>query len=245
MEVHTAEYNPLNASRYVPLPTQIAKKKAVLNNTNNDEKCFIWSIIASLYPVSKNSHPYRVSNYIQYESELNCQNIEMPVSLADVPKFEKQNNIFINVFGLEKDEVYPLSITKSRHEKHVNLLLPVISDKGKRHYCLIKNISRLLGDRTKHDRETFYCNYCLHDYTTKELLDTHIVECKPHGAQRVTSPQKTENQWINFTSIDKQLNVPFVIYADLECFARSTDTDKSKTTQYGIKNMNLQYLATL
>ena len=29
MEVHTAEYNPLNASNYVPLPTQIAKKKAV------------------------------------------------------------------------------------------------------------------------------------------------------------------------------------------------------------------------
>jgi len=142
MEVHTAEYNPLNASSYVPLPTQIAKKKAVLNIVNNDEKCFTWSILASLYPVSRDSHPCRVSNYIQYESELNCQNIEMTVSLADVPKFEKQNNISINVFGLEKDEVYPLSITKSRHEKHVNLLL--ISDKGKRHYCLIKNMSRLL-----------------------------------------------------------------------------------------------------
>lgn len=158
MEVQTAEYNPLNASSYVPLPTHIAQKKAVLNITNNDEKCFIWSILASLYPVSRDYHPYRVSNYIQYESELNCQNIEMPVSLADVPKFEKQNNISINVFGLEKDEVYPLSITKSRHDKHVNLLL--ISDKeGKRHYCLIKNMSRLLGDRTKHDGETFYCNY--------------------------------------------------------------------------------------
>ena len=82
MEVHTAEYNPLIASNYVPLPTQIAKKKAVLNIVNNDEKCFIWSILASLYPVSGNSHPYRVSNYIKYESELNCQNIEMPVSLA-------------------------------------------------------------------------------------------------------------------------------------------------------------------
>ena len=91
-----------------------------------------------------------------------------------------QNNISINVFGLEKDEVYPLCITKSRHEKHVSLLL--ISDKDKRHYCLINNLSRMLGDRTKHDGKTFYCNYCLHSYTTKGLLDAHIVHCKPHGA---------------------------------------------------------------
>ena len=129
----------------------------------------------------------------------------------------KNNNISINVFGL----VYPLSITKSRHEKHVNLLLK--SDKDKRHYCLIKNMSRLLEDRTKHDGETFYC------YTTKGLLDTHIIDCKPHGAQKVTFPQKEENQWINFTSISKHLKVPFVIYADLECFTRPIDREKGKT----------------
>jgi hypothetical protein len=84
-------------------------------------------------------------------------------------------------------------------------------------------MSKLLGDRTKHDEETFYC------YTTKGLLDTHIIDCKPHGAQKVTFPQKEENQWINFTSIKKQLNVPFVIYADLECFTRPIDRDKGKT----------------
>ena len=151
--------------------------------------CFIWGILVSLYPVSRDSYPYRVSNNIQYKSELNCQNIKMPVSPANVPIFEKQNNISINVFGLEKDEIYPLSITKSRHEKHVNLLL--ISDKeGKRHYCLIKNMNRLSGDRTKHDGVTFYCNYCLHGYTIKEFLDTHTGDCKPHSAQKVTFPQK-------------------------------------------------------
>jgi hypothetical protein len=164
----------------VPLPTQIAKTKAVLNIVSNDEKYFIWSILASLYPVSGTSHPYRVSNYIPYESERNCQNMEMTVSLADVPKFEKQNNISINVFDLEKEGVYLLCITKSRHEKHVSLLL--ISDKDKRHYCLIKNLSRMVGDRTKHDGNTFYCNYSLHGYTTNLLPDTHIVDCKPHVA---------------------------------------------------------------
>jgi hypothetical protein len=152
----------------------------------------------------------------------------MPVSPANVPIFEKQNNISINVFCLEKDEIYPLSITKSRHEKHVNLLL--ISDKeGKRHYWLIKNMSRLLEDRTKHDGVTFYCNYCLHGYTTKEFLDTHTGDCKRHGAQKVMFPQKEENQWINFTSINKHLKVPFVIYADLECFTRPIDREKGKT----------------
>ena len=110
MEVHTAEYNPLNASNYVPLPTQIAKKKAVLNIVNNDEKCFIWSILASLYPVSGNSHPYRVSNYIKYESELNCLNIEMPVSL-------------LTCLILKNKTIYPLMYSVWRKTRSILFLL--------------------------------------------------------------------------------------------------------------------------
>ena len=58
------------------------------------------SLLTSLYLVSRFS-----SHYTQYESELNCQNIELPFSLDHVLKFEKQNNISINVYGLEKGDV--------------------------------------------------------------------------------------------------------------------------------------------
>ena len=49
----------------------------------------------------------------------------MSVSLDHVPKYEKQN---IYVFVLEKDEDYPLSITKSQHERHVNLYRIGVND---------------------------------------------------------------------------------------------------------------------
>ena len=91
MEVHTVEYKPLNASSYVPLPQGIANKRAVLNIINDDNKCFKWSILAALHPVSRKSHSNDVKHYIEYESELNFQNIDMPVSLSDIPKFESQN----------------------------------------------------------------------------------------------------------------------------------------------------------
>ena len=104
----------------------------------------------------------------------------------------------------------------------VNVLL--ISDKNK-----LEEHERTDRDRIKHDGKTFHCNYCLHGYITKELLDNQIAECKPHGAQKVKSSKKEEQQWINFTSINKQHKVPFVIYAGLDCFPRHIYADEAKT----------------
>jgi hypothetical protein len=98
-------------------------------------------------------------------------------------------------------------------------------------------MSRLLGDRTLHDGQTYYCNYCLHGFTTPDLLNDHVPYCSPHGAQRVSFPKSEDKQWVKFTSIHKQLKVPFVIYADFESFVRPIDSctpnpAKSSTTLY-------------
>ena len=53
-----------------------------------------------------------------------------PVAVKDVPNFEKQNNISVNVFGYE-DGYYPLYISRNQQEKHVSLLL--IEKGGKTH----------------------------------------------------------------------------------------------------------------
>ena len=51
----------LNGTSYNKIPL---RSSAVLNIQNNDEYCFIWSILASLYPC-ENTHPSRVNNYLQ------------------------------------------------------------------------------------------------------------------------------------------------------------------------------------
>jgi hypothetical protein len=42
--------------------------------------------------------------------------------MMDVPKFEKKNDISVNVFAYEKQEIYPIHLTKERGLRHVNLL---------------------------------------------------------------------------------------------------------------------------
>ena len=58
-------------------------------------------------------HPNQASNYFDMIPRLNLGNINFPVTLSQIPKFEKQNNISINVFGFE-EEVFPLYKTKER-----------------------------------------------------------------------------------------------------------------------------------
>ena len=56
-------YDPLKASSHIPLPKELQSKKALLNIQNNDEKCFLWSVLAHLHPVAENAH--RVSHYTE------------------------------------------------------------------------------------------------------------------------------------------------------------------------------------
>ena len=230
LEVNSIEYIPLEGSSYIQLPAKIRKKKAVLNIQNNDQKCFIWSILGSLHPVAGRDNAKRVSQYVQYEKELQTDTLDFPTPLSQIPRFEKNNKISVNVFGLENNEVYPLQITQSRGmSHHVNLLL--ISKGEVRHFCLIRNLSRLLGDRTAHKAQTFYCNYCLHGYSSENLLQEHIPYCSPNGPQKLSFPKSEEQQWVRFNHINKQLGVPFVIYADFESFVEPISTCKPDTSK--------------
>lgn len=92
------------------LPPKLRFSHGLLNIQNEDNKCFLWSILAALHPVQR--HHERVSNYIQYEDTLNFQGIDFPISLSRVEKFEKQNKLTINVFGYEDGQVFPLYLSK-------------------------------------------------------------------------------------------------------------------------------------
>ena len=173
IEVHAAKYVPLQGSSYIRLPKAIETTRSVLNIKNQDEKCVVWSILAFLHPVDRQDHPQMVNKYRQYENELNLQDVKFPTPLKDIKKIEQQNNLSINVFGYDRvDKISPLYITRNiKERRHVNLLL--ISEGEKRHYCLIRNFSRLLSYRTKHRATQFFCFNCLHSFRRQELLDKH------------------------------------------------------------------------
>ena len=95
------KYTPLYGRSYIELPEFIQNKKACINIKNEDNKCFLWSVLAHIFPVEKNAN--RLSNYIKHEQYINMKNIEYPIAINDIKKIEKLNpNLSINVFSYEE-----------------------------------------------------------------------------------------------------------------------------------------------
>ena len=69
--------------------------------------CFFWFILAHLHPCEY-SHPTRVKNYRQNFKELNIQSFDFAYGFkcSDVHKFEKINNLSINIdeVGFYRDQ---------------------------------------------------------------------------------------------------------------------------------------------
>lgn len=215
MELNIAKYVPLAGSSFIPLPKIVQNKKATINIKNNDQKCFLWSVLAQMHP-KKHFHQ-RSGLYRMYENELNMSGIEYPVQLSKLDLFEKQNpSISVNVFGFEK-EFFPLRIARLERETHINLLY--MSDENTSHYCLITNLSRLFSKSTKHKGKAFYCNLCLHRFSKQSLLEEHIQLCSRHNPQKIEMPSKSKNNDImKFNNFHFGFKVPFTIYADFESF---------------------------
>ena len=85
MKISFYKTTEVNGTSYVKIPLRTS---AILNVQNNDKYCFIWSILASLYPC-ENSNPSRVKNYVQYFNELKFQNFDFTngFKCSDVHRF--------------------------------------------------------------------------------------------------------------------------------------------------------------
>lgn len=220
MEVHTLVYQPLGASKYFELPKTLGLSKSIVNIKNRDEKCFLWSILASKYSVSK--HAERVSKYACYESCLNMNGISYPVTINQISKFERQNQISVNVLGFEEDKFFPIRITKFKESTHhVNLLY--LKKGNTSHYCFIKNLNRLLSRTMAKGRSHKFCIYCLQGFTSNRVLEKHLSYCSKYEAQNVELPVEGENDVLEFSDFSKQMKVPFVIYCDFEAFSEKLD----------------------
>ena len=215
-------------SSFIETPENIANKMAVVNVKNwNDELCFAWSVLASLYPAKHN--PDRLTNYESHLNELDLSGLTFPLKVSQIPKFERQNpDISVNVNAYENDpvsEIVPLHISPHKQRQyHVNLLLLTDDSTARQHYVLIKNLSRLVQGRTASQQKSHVCPYCLHCFSVSRLLDEHIPECKIHSPQRISYPAPDEK--VKFRNTIRTLKVPFVLYCDFESYLKpATDDD--------------------
>ena len=98
LTVYFYKIGEMNGLNYVKIPL---RSNAILKIENNDEHCFLWSILAYLHPCNIN-HPSRISNFNQYFMELNIQGFDFTngFKCSDVHKFNEINNLSVNIFKL-------------------------------------------------------------------------------------------------------------------------------------------------
>ena len=105
---------PMKGSSYIPLPKSLKNKKALINIKNRDNECFKWSVTRALNPVDKNQD--KMSKVLREQSEkYNWDGISFPTPLTEIARFEKNNNVSINILGNNGDNrIYPLR--RSNHK---------------------------------------------------------------------------------------------------------------------------------
>ena len=224
ISVMMTKYSPMGGGSYIQLPSEIRQKTSLLNIQNRDDKCLLWCLLARLNPASDKRE--RVSKYQSYENELNMAGITYPVSLSQIPKVERQNNLAINVYTWEKEEgFYPLYTTDSMEDDPILLLL--IANESTQHYVLIKSISGLLSNRTKNKSQVHYCLRCLHGFMDKTKLAPHYEDCKKFKVQRIEMPTETH---IEFKAFRKMIKLPVYIILDFEALVEELPKDKDPKT---------------
>ena len=176
---------------------------------------FLWCVLRALNP--KDNHPERVDKELKLkENTLNMDGIKYPVSVKDINKFENQNpTISITVYGYEEKEVRPLRNNNNMDREH-KIKLMLIEKNGVKHYCLVKNDSRLLSSQvSKHNGKKYFCDRCLNSFWCEKSLNNHLEYCSNHEAVKIDMPKKEESV-LKFKNYHKGERVPFMIYADTE-----------------------------
>ena len=232
--INIINYNPLKGSSYIELPQELRNSaKGLINMKNKDNECFRWCHIRHLNP--QNKDPQRIKKTDkQFIEKLDYSSIEFPVTVKQINKIEKQNNICINLFGYEEKQKFPIYISKEKYQDHMELLL--ITEGENKHYVLIKDFNKFMFNQTKHEHRKYFCMYCLQCFSREDVLTEHKNNCiSINGKQAINMPEKGDK--VYFKNHHKQLPVPFVIYADFEALTEKIqgcqpNNEKSYTEAY-------------
>ena len=152
IDIKICNYRPLRPGSLIPTSRLLQPLRRTVLNIKNfaDGLCFIDCVLVALFPVRNNQE--RSKRYTRHLKKLMFNKERMPMPLSQIPRFEKENRVKINVYAFEEPRtIYPAYRTKiKRGGKPINLLL--LNDDKKSHFCLLKNLDRLLKTILRSER---------------------------------------------------------------------------------------------
>jgi hypothetical protein len=187
-----------------------------------------------------------VSRYKSQLSTLNYKNLQFPLAVNDVSNFEKLNpDLSINVLGIERDKfsgeliiyfLYP----SMKSGKKIDLFL-LQNEENETHYCLVRNLSRLVSSTvTSSKKKIHLCYRCFCYFFSLKKLMEHNKLCENFSIQTVTYPQKPYN-YLKFSKFAHLQYVNTVIFADFETVMLQT-SELNETSQ-GINEKEMKVIS--
>jgi hypothetical protein len=229
----------------------IANSKNLINVKNEDERCLLYAVAASLAWQKSSSftpdcfYDGDIENPKRYDggiAEWNVAEMCFPSSIGDIIKFvnlNKQLNIKINVLGYIQEELYPVKLNIGNGETVINLVqidmpndddVKCLSDS---HYLAISNIGKFLKSRYGYVnkdnisayayKENLWCLSCFAHFQSEDKLKLHSGYCKNKGCQSEQLPDEDGDHYVRFKSRRKKFLAPINIFYDLEACLQPTD----------------------
>ena len=205
--------NDIQASSYIELPPKYKNSQSIINIKKNDQFCFLWCILAYLFPVENNKNI--TSSYSKHFDKFNLEGLEFPMKVKDIPKFENLNiGLCINVFELTGNVLTPIHVNKNYLQPQIDLLL------YQNHYCLITKLHCLIN---KDSHMKHVCRRCLTAFSSQPVLIDHTERCIKHQPTKITFSWKDQ---LKFEDHHLKVPVPIRVYADFECINQPQNNPK-------------------
>ena len=227
----------IKGASFLNIPDIFYKSKIINIIKNNDQKCFIYCYIRSfLNQITKHKERVstkdkNISSQLEDELRYNFDNVK----IKDLPKIEDLLKINIYVYTCDKNlkNKYPLYKSNKSYDKNLDLLL------YNNHYMIIKKIDQFFYPTKNH---TFFCRNCCTSYYSEIKYKEHINFCNNEKTM-VLLPSK--NKYIQFKNIQNTLQLPFVVYADIESYMlrkdEKTETHHHLKSGYLLKCLDQKY----
>ena len=113
----------------------------------------------------------------------------------------------------------------------------MITNGKKFHYLAVTSLSALLAKKSSNHDGDFYCLNCFNSYTIKNKLKEHEEICNNHDSYHIETPKQAE-KILKYIHGEKSLNVPFVIYLDLQCLLRKEQSCQNNPEKSYIEKKN-------
>ena len=243
-DIHFHKKDLKRGSSYIPSPTWLQFKKAIVNPKNkNDNYCFAYAINIAIYHNEIGKNLNRISNkLLDCTDKFNWNGIDFPASIPDYQRFEKLNedialNFMYIPFNKEDDDnvnetidVEQECISDFNFTRKKQVVLLKISNGKKWHFLALKSdqeenskfirstksFSSLMASIISNSHENHYCFGCFHSFRCNSTLEKHTELCKDNGFCKIKLTEVGGNiKKHDFGS--KSLRMNYIIYVDLEC----------------------------